>query len=355
MEVIQKLKAVKRIKLNLNLKREVIRMRNKFSKVFVVLLILMSITLSFMSGCKPQTAKVTYPEKAVTIICPWAAGGGTDALARLMADQLQKKLGQPFVVENKTGGGGATGHVAGALAKPDGYTLTLVTLEIATMHWMGLTDVTVDNFDFVIQLNQDPAAVLVKADAPWKTINDLLDDIKKNPGKFKFSGSGAGTIWDLSRIGMLNAAGIPVNSVTWIPTTGAAPSITELLGGHVDVITCSLPEAKSQLDAGLIKALAVMSDDRVATFPNIPTLKESGINWSSGTWRGIAVPRGTPQEIINILYTNCNDIANSSEFKDFMSQRGFGIKIRNSEEFTQFAKEQDQTWKEMLKLGGYAQ
>lgn len=327
-------------------------MRKGFFKLLVVFLSLAFIVVSLMSGCKPQE-KVSYPEKAVTIICPWAAGGGTDALARFMADRLQHKFGQPFVVVNKTGGNGAVGHVAGALAKPDGYTLTLVTLEIATMHWMGLTDVTIDNFDFIIQLNQDPAAVLVKADAPWKTIKDLLDDIKKNPGKYKFSGSGTGTIWDLSRIGMFHAAGIPVDSVTWVPTTGAAPSITELLGGHVDVIVCSLPEAKSQIDAGLIKPLAVMADKRVSTFPDVPTLKESGINWSSGTWRGLAAPRGTPKEIIDILYNACNEIANSSEFKDFMSQRGFGIKIGNPEEFTQFAKEQDQTWKQILELGGY--
>jgi len=272
---------------------------------------------------------------------------------KIYGRSIAEKFGQPFVVVNKTGGGGATGHVAGALAAPDGYTITLITLEIATMHWMGLTDVTVDNFDYVIQLNEDSAGVMVKADAPWNTVQDLLDYIKANPGKLKFSGSGAGTIWDLSRIGMLNAAGIPVSSVTWVPTTGAAPSVTELLGGHVDVITCSLPEVKSQLDSGLIKALAVMSDERISTFPDVPTLKESGINWSSGTWRGLAVPRGTPQEIIDTLYNACLEIANSNEFKDFMAQRGFGIKIRDSQEFKQFAIEQDQTWKEILQLGGY--
>lgn len=326
----------------------------KFSKFSIVLLVLLALTVSFMPGCKTQTAKTTYPDKAVTIICPWAAGGGTDALARFMATQLQNKFGQPFIVENKTGGGGATGHVAGALAKPDGYTLTLVTLEIATMHWMGLTDVTYDNFDYVIQLNQDPGSVLVKADAPWKTINDLLTDIKNNPGKYTFSGSGAGTIWDLSRIGMLHAAGIPVDSVTWIPTTGAAPSITELLGGHVDVVTCSLPEAKSQIDAGLIRPLAVMADERVPAFPDVPTLKESGINWSSGTWRGIVVPRGTPTDIINTLYNACNEIANSTAYKDFMAKRGFGIQVRNPQDFAKFAQEQDSTWKTILELGGYA-
>ena len=327
-------------------------MKKRVLRILVVLLVLVAIPTALLSGCAPK--EETYPSRAVTIICPWSAGGGTDALARFMSGELQKKLGKPFPVINKTGGGGATGHEAGASAKPDGYTITLVTLEIATMHWMGLTKVNYNDFDYVMQLNEDSAGVIVKADAPWNNVNELLDYIKKHPGELKFSGSGAGTIWDLSRIGMLHAAGIPVNSVKWIPTKGAAPSVTELLGGHVDVITCSLPEAKSQIDAGLLKPLAVMSDERIPAFPNVPTLKESGINWSSGTWRGIAVPKGTPKKVIDTLYNACNEIAQSNEFKDFMSKRGFGIKIRGPQEFAQFVKEQDQTWKTILELGGYA-
>ncbi|HEY8542212.1 MAG TPA: tripartite tricarboxylate transporter substrate-binding protein, partial [Pseudothermotoga sp.] len=135
------------------------------------------------------------------------------------------------MVVNKTGGGGATGHTAWAYVTPDGYTLTLVTLEIATMHWMGLTDLTFEAFDYVAQVNEDAAGVIVRADSAWKTLKDLLDSIKANPGKYLFSGTAAGGIWDLARIGMLDAAGIPVDAVTWIPTTGAAQGLVELLGG----------------------------------------------------------------------------------------------------------------------------
>jgi len=321
----------------------------------VAVLMILLLATTYLVGCqkKEEEKKIEYPTKAVTIICPWAAGGGTDALARLMADAFSKKFDQPFVVVNKTGGGGATGHTAGALAAPDGYTLTLVTLEISTIHWMGMGDVSVDNYDFVIQLNQDPSSVIVKADAPWKDLKELLDDIRNNPGKFSFSGSGAGTIWDLSRIGMLHTAGIPVDSVKWVPTAGAAPSITELLGGHVDVITCSLPEAKSQIEAGLLRPLAIMADERDPRFPDVPTLKEQGVDWSSGTWRGIAVPKGTPQEIIDIIYNAAMEIANSDEFKDFMNKKGFGIKIRGPKEFEEFARQEDKRWEEIIKLGGY--
>lgn len=315
----------------------------KLIVIGVILVILLS-TISVFAA---------YPTKSVTIVCPWGAGGGTDRVARFLAVELENEYGKPFVVINKTGGGGAVGHGAGAYAKPDGYTLTLVTLEIATMHWMGLTKLTYEDLDYVIQMNQDPSCVIIKADAPWDSITELLVDIAMHSGKYKFSGSGAGTIWDLSRIGLFDKVGIPTDYVTWIPTKGAAPSIVELLGGHVDVITCSAPEASAQLDSGEFRALAIMADERDSKFPDVPTLKELGIDWSSGTWRGVAVPKGTPKEVISSLYEKLLKIANSEKYKDFMSKNGFGIKIRNSEEFYDFAKEQNTTWEKVLRIGGY--
>jgi len=316
----------------------------KKSIVFGVILVVLFTTISVFAA---------YPDKSVTIICPWGAGGGTDRVARFLASGLEKEYGKPFVVMNKTGGGGAVGHGAGAYAKPDGYTLTLATIEIANMHWMGLTKITYKDFDYVIQVNQDPSCVMVKADAPWHSITELLVDIAMHPGEYKFSSSSTGGIWDLSRIGMLNSVDIPADYVTWIPTKGAAPSIVELLGGHVDVITCSAPEAAAQLDSGEFRALALMADERDSKYPNVPTLKELGIDWSSGTWRGIVVPKGTPKEVIDSLYGKLSKIVNSEKYKDFMSKNGFGIKIKNSKEFSNFVKEQDSTWKKILEIGGY--
>lgn len=315
-------------------------------RVLMFLLVILGISTLLIAS--------NYPRKSVTVICPWGAGGGTDRLARFLADELSKKLGQPFVVVNKTGGGGATGHSAGAYAAADGYTLTLVTLEIATMHWMGLTDLTFEAFDYIAQVNEDPAGVIVRADAPWKTLPDLLDSIRANPGKYLFSGTAAGGVWDLARIGMLDAAGIPVDAVTWIPSTGAAQGLVELLGGHVDVVTCSLAEAISQIQSGQVRALAVMADERDPRFPDVPTLKELGINWSAGTWRGIAVPKKTPSEIKEVLEKAILEIADSESFKNFMNTNGFGTKIRNSKQFYEFVKQQDLDWKHVLELGGYA-
>jgi tripartite-type tricarboxylate transporter receptor subunit TctC len=310
----------------------------------VVLAIVIVVAIAVGAGVylvtRPVAVVEEYPTKAITLICPWAAGGGTDRISRYLADKLSAELGQPVVVVNKTGGNGAVGHVAGATAPADGYTLTMVTIEIATMHHLGYTTVGPANFRGVIQINEDPAGVIVRPDAPWKDVVELFDYMKTHPG-LKFSGSGTGTIWHTSLIGACLKDNVPVANFDWIPSSGAAPSITELLGGHVDVITCSIAEAGAQLDAGTLKALAVMSDERLSRFPNVPTLKEKGIDWSSGTWRGIGVPAGTPDAIVTKLHDAIKKIIETDDWKNWMAQQGFGMAYRGMENFDKFMVETD--------------
>ncbi|HPD38546.1 MAG TPA: tripartite tricarboxylate transporter substrate binding protein [Mesotoga infera] len=294
-----------------------------------------------------------YPRKPVTVICPWGAGGGSDRITRFVSDILSTRLEEAFNVVNRTGGGGAVGHSAGVSAAPDGYTLSLITTEICTIHWLGLSTFTYEDFDYLIQLNEDNAGVIVHASAPWNSINELLDYIKANPNELIFSGSGSGSMWDLARIGLLNAAGLDIDSVMWFPTTGAAASIIELLEDGVDVITCSVTEAGAQLKSGQLKLLAVMSDERLPDFPSVPTLKEESINWTAGTWRGLAVPNNAPEEIKTILEAEILYLASSEEFEDFMDSNGFAIKIRSSDEFRDFAEQQDMILGEVLELGGF--
>lgn len=314
------------------------------------------ISVAAWSGCSPQNGGA-YPSKTVTVICPWAPGGGTDRLSRIFADLLRDQYGSqgsPFVVQNRTGGSGAVGHSAGALAAPDGYTITMITSELNTMHWMGITDLTCRDFQPVIQINADAGAIMVGKDSPLKTINDYLDYVRKNPGKTTLTGTATGGAWDLARAGLLLAAGLPVDAVRWIPSKGAAPSIVELLGGHVDAICCSVPEVAPQLESGELRALAVMADERLAEFPDIPTCKESGINWSAVGWRGLAVPKNTSPEIVKSLEEKTLAIAESERFKQFMKKNGFAIAIRKTAEFTTFLDEQDEQWKTVVEAAGYA-
>lgn len=309
------------------------------------------------SGCKPtdtESSSSTYPTKTITVICPWAAGGGTDRLSRFMADQLQNELGKPGVVVNRTGGSGAVGHSAGALAKPDGHTITMITFELSTMHWMGISDLTWENFEPILQMNADAAAIIVRADAPWKSIKEFMEAAKSHPGKLTMSGTSTGGAWDLARAGFQLAAGMAVSDVRWIPAKGAAPSIVELLGGHIDAICCSVPEAISQIEAGQLRTLAVMSPERLTDYPDMPTLKESDVDWVAVGWRGLGMPKGTPEFILKTVREACERILASPEFTSFMKKNGFSTEIRSGDAFARFLEEQDRQWKTVIEAAGYA-
>ncbi|HEV2565621.1 MAG TPA: tripartite tricarboxylate transporter substrate binding protein [Microvirga sp.] len=300
-------------------------------------------------------AWAAYPERPITIIVPWAAGGGTDATARIIGSLLEKELGQPVNVVNRTGGSGVVGHEAIAAAAPDGYTLGLATVEIGMLHWQGLTQRDYKDYTPIALMNLDPAGVQVRADAPYKTVNDLLDDIKKNPGKFKASGTGQGGIWHLAIAGMLDSANIDPSTVRWVPSQGAAPGLQDLVAGGVEIVPCSLPEARSLIDAGRVKSIAIMNPERNPTFPNVPTLAEqTGSQWAIGAWRGIVGPKGMPADVTKRLTDALDKIYKGKEYNDFMNQRGFGVKFAAGEEFLSFWRKSDEDLGAVMKKVGLA-
>lgn len=288
----------------------------------------------------------------ITIICPWAPGGGTDRVSRFWADALQEQLGRPVVVVNRTGGSGASGHTAGAKAAPDGSTLTMITFELSTMHQMGITTLTHEDFLPLMQVNADPAAIIVRADAPWQNLRELLDHVRDNPGKLTMSGTATRGAWDLARAGLLMADSQPVDSVIWMPTDGAAPSLVELIGGHIDAVCCSVPEAAQSMDQ--LRVLAVLADERLQAYPDVATAKEQGTDWVVMGWRGLALPKDTPDETAQSLEAACRKIAESDEYRSFMDKNGFGVKILESKPFREFLQNQDQQWKGVIEAAGYA-
>ena len=318
-------------------------------KGMVVFLLMFALILC--AGAKDQ-ALAKYPDRPITLICPWGAGGGTDALSRLVAVLLEKDMGVPVNVVNRTGRSGATGHTAGATAKPDGYTITMITVEITMMHWLGLTQVTYKDYEPVALLNLDAAGINVSVNKPWKTLKELHEYIKANPGKLTASGTGVGGIWDLARAGWLKAAGFGVNDVRWVPSQGAAPGLQEAVAGGVDMVTCSIPEAASLIEAGKIRALAIMSEERHPAFPSVPTLKEQGVDWSVGAWRGIGMPKGTPAEIVSTMEKALSKIVETKDFKEFMKNKGYGILFRPAKGFETFMAEADKNNGILLKETG---
>jgi len=299
--------------------------------------------------------RAEYPERPITIIVPWGAGGGTDATGRILATLLEQELGVPVSVVNRTGGSGVVGHSAIATAEPDGYTLGVVTVEIGMMHWQGLTELTYEDYTPLALYNADPAGLQVRADSEWQTAQDVLDAVKAEPGAYKSSGTGQGGIWHLALAGMLQEAGIAPDAAPWVPSQGAAPGLQDLVAGGVDIVTCSVPEAQALLEAGRVKSLAVMSEERNPTFPDVPTLKEAtGLDWTVAAWRGIAGPAGMPQEVADKLVPLLQEIWEGQEFRDFMAQRGFGLVWGDPEEFRAYMAESNESLGSVMKAVGIA-
>ncbi|MFC4173623.1 tripartite tricarboxylate transporter substrate binding protein [Microvirga sp. GCM10011540] len=318
---------------------------------FLKRLAVAAFSLAFAAG----HAWAAYPERPITIIVPWAAGGGTDATARIIGSLLEKELGQPVNVVNRTGGSGVVGHEAIAAASPDGYTLGLATVEIGMLHWQGLTERGYKDYTPIALMNLDPAGVQVRADAPYKTVNDLLEDIKKNPGKFKASGTGQGGIWHLAIAGMLDSLKIDPSTVRWVPSQGAAPGLQDLVAGGVEIVPSSLPEARSLIEAGRVKSLAVMDPQRNPAFPDVPTLEEqTGSKWAIGAWRGIVGPKDMPEDVTKRLTDALEKIYKSQEYNDFMNQRGFGVKFAAGDEFRNFWVKSDEDLGAVMKKVGLA-
>lgn len=296
-----------------------------------------------------------WPDRPITLVVPWGAGGGTDAVARMLGSLMEKDLGQPVNVVNRTGGSGVVGHAAIAGAAPDGYTIGLITVEITMMHHQKLTELNPTSYTPIALVNLDPAGFQVRADSSYKNMNDVLAAIKANPGKFKASGTGQGGIWHLALAGMLREAKIDPATVPWVPSNGAAPGLQDLVAGGVEFVPCSLPEARSLIDAGKVRSLAVMDSQRSALFPNVPTLKEAtGSPWGTGAWRGIAAPKGLPADVAARLEAAVKKAYDSKEYKDFMAQRGFGMLWGNSGDFARFMAKGDADMKAVMTAVGLA-
>ena len=301
------------------------------------------------------TAHAAYPERPITMIVPWGAGGGTDATARIIASLLEKDIGQPVTVVNRTGGSGVVGHSAIASAPPDGYTIGLITVEIGMMHWQGLTELAGTSYTAIGLVNADPAGLQVRADAPYKDVKELVAAVKANPGKFKSSGTGQGGIWHLAIAGMLKDLGVDPAAAPWVPSNGAAPGLQDLVAGGVEIVPCSLPEARSLIDAGKVKSLAVMDPQPSALFPNVPTLKAAtGSNWAVAAWRGIAAPKGIPAEARDKLVAAIKKIVASKDYTDVMAQRGFGVIYSGPDDFVKFMAKSDADLGATMKAVGIA-
>lgn len=296
---------------------------------------LMKATLALLAMTSPALAE--YPERPITMLVPWAAGGGTDAVARMLAQEMQTALGQTVNVVNREGAGGIVGHTAMVDADADGYTIGLATAEITTYAAIGSSSISPAGLAPVALVNFDASAFNVAADSPWQNAKDALADIGANPGKYKASGFPVGAAYHLAFASFMQANGVDPTALTVVPSQGAAPGFQELVSGGVQVVPSSIPEAQPMRDAALVKTLAVLSAERLGAYPDIMTAEEAtGIKSVGGTWRGVVAPAGTDPAILAKLEAATKTAYDSAAFQDFMKNRGFGMRYLASADFGTF-------------------
>lgn len=245
-------------------------------------------------------AQGKFPERDITMIVPWAAGGGTDAVARTLVKNAKQHIGVGINVVNRTGGSGVVGMQAAASAKPDGYTLGLITFHLSSYRHLGVSQLSYRDFEPIALVNRSPAAFVVKADSKFETLKDMVDYAKANPGVVTVANSGAGGPPHLAATMLAKHVGM---KLTLVPFDGAAPARTALVGGHVTVLATGADEVLQFHKTKQVKFLSMINDQRHSAFPDVPTIAESGfpLDGLIMDWRGVAAPKGTPADVMAAL------------------------------------------------------
>jgi len=303
----------------------------------------------------PALAK--FPDRAVTLVAPFAPGGTADLHARAIAPSLEKILGVPVTVVNKAGAGGAVGAAYVGNSKPDGYTLVLA---LTFISYMPAVDelfgrpptFTIDQFTPIALLSKDPAILVVKGDSPYKTVADLVADAKKRPGAIKYSSAGFYSTLHVAMEMFLKSAGIKMKH---IPYRGGNPAMMAVLGGHVDALAVPPSVVAGQVKSGDLRVLAVWSDERIAAHPKAPTLKELGYDAEFYVWAGIFAPKKTPPENLKILRDAVGKACAGEEFKKAMENIQTVPVYMNAEQLQKFWDKDVKNLSELIKFIGKVQ
>jgi len=314
-----------------------------WSFVIVGCLVLVASSLGLVS---------TYPSKPVEIIVPWSAGGATDVLFRALAAVFPKYANnQQLIVKNVPGGGSVMGFMEAMYAPPDGYTILGTASPMVSKTNMEKVDFTVTSYEPVILVVDNPCYLLVPADSKYKDLRDFVADAKKRPGQINVANGGAGGGTHFATLAFQSFVEIKLNH---IPFAGGGPQVTALLGKQVDASMNSAPEGLPQVQAGQLRMLGVFGDERLKGFPNVPTAKEQGINFTFTMWRGVMAPKNTPAAIVKQLHDIFKKCMEDPEFKKKADELSLELRYMDGPTFGKFILAEDERYRKICieeKLG----
>lgn len=300
-------------------------------KLFLLMLILMFLLVGFNIGyCENQSTN--YPNKNVRIIVPFDPGGAVDVTCRIIAEILPKYLNcDKVIVENKPGGGAVIGQTYVAKAEPDGYTILAFTSSVVTNPMTKETTYTHESFQPLAMYCFAPDILIVPSNSKFKTLEDFIEYSKEN--EISINDAGVACAHHIAGLILQNRLS---TKFSFIHTNGVAMQLQQLMGGHVEAGLLTIGEVDTQIEEGTIRALGVMHDERADTFPDVPTFREKGVDILYGAWRGLAVPKDTPNEIVKILADALEKTINDNQFVNIMKKAGYPVIFRGPEDFTKY-------------------
>ena len=296
--------------------------------------------LALLCNATPWAAaqSAPWPTRAITMIVPFPPGGLADLVARPVAEAMSRELGQPVVIENKAGAGGGIGMSQAAKAKPDGYTVLMALSSLTVIPeadavlarpaMFALSDLRP-----IARFTADPTVLAVRADSPWKTVQQFVDDAKKRPGAINYGSSGSyGTMHVPMEILSQNA-GI---KMTHVPFTGAGPAVVALLGGQIDAVSSGPATVLQQVKAGKLRVLGHWGTAQLAALPDAPSLKDAGYNSEYAQWSGLFIPAGVPEPVAQRLRAAARAAALDAKVKDVILNAGSPVQYQDSPEFEKY-------------------
>lgn len=286
-----------------------------------------------------------YPTKPIEMVVPFGAGGAADIAARVLASAVEKTLGKPIAVINRTGGGGAIGYSAVKNARPDGYTLMWNSTALLTLAHAGNIDFDYRAFEAVCLISTETPTLAVKKEAPWKDLRELVEHARKNPGKVRVGNSGFGSATHIAAEALEEIAGAPMTHVPF----GQGLAVSSLLGGKIEASVQLPAEIAGPLDAGQVRLLAVSSGNRLAAFAAVPTMIEQQVPLVFEVWRGVGAPKGTPKEVLAKLEAAFAQAAKDKAFADAAQKFGFTINYQSGADFAKFLQGQDELLGRLMK------
>jgi len=307
--------------------------------------ILTGILFAIFMGFMMESVQAAYPERPITWVVTWPAGGRTDTVSRIFAPALEKILGQPVVIVNKPGAGGVVGAKEVAMAKPDGYTISLISISMILTQYTVPTPTNLRDYIPIAQMLSSPGLLTVHSKAPWNNAKEFVEYAKANPGKIKNGASGTGTSDHLFTAAFQKTAGI---KLTHVPYPGDAPAVAALAGQHVDSNFAPMVAVKPFVDAGDMKVLGVASDQRRSLYSKVPTWKEQGINVSISTFEGIYAPKGLPANIVAILEKALEQVVKNPDIIGKIEKIGVELEFKGHQEFVKYVGEADKVLKELV-------